>query len=223
MKKYAMTLSFSSPLAIFATLVALASSVSCTSAGAPKGKGCCGKTPSATTTVKAAAKSPGKPCCGKKPAQTIVVKEKTEVRSKSKPCCGKKAASKQPLKSTVAQSGYTNTGAATSPKPGCHRGVRAHMLVLAVEDMKHPADVQAVQDALGAMKGIMRVTTDRESGLVNVVADLDGPVDAVRLVKLLKLTGYHAVEASDAQYEAESEEARKRGAIVMTMESGKED
>ncbi len=48
-----MTLSFSSPLAIFATLVALASSVSCASAGTLKGKGCCGKTPSATTTVKA--------------------------------------------------------------------------------------------------------------------------------------------------------------------------
>ena len=85
--------------------------------------------------------------------------------------------------------------------------------------MASEADARAVEDALGAMKGVFRTTVDRETKLVDMLVDLTGPVDAERAVSFLSLAGYEVKEASQEQYDAETERLRNGGAIVQYADS----
>ena len=104
-------------------------------------------------------------------------------------------------------------------KPACSRQVQARMVLLEVAGMASEADARAVEDALGAMKGVFRTTVDRKTKLVDMLVDLTGPVDAERAVSFLSLAGYEVKEASQEQYDAETERLRNGGAIVQYADS----
>lgn len=74
--------------------------------------------------------------------------------------------------------------------------VRAKLIVLkpAVRD-----EVAGVVEALCGIKGVIRLSSDDDSGLVSLIVPGDNPMTPERAIEYLALAGYKAAEATDEE------------------------
>jgi len=78
--------------------------------------------------------------------------------------------------------------------------MRAAVIALKLNDLKK-AQVERVEQALGAFGGVMRASFDLDSKIMTVFVDVDGPASADKLLKYLDLAGYSGTEASGQELE----------------------
>lgn len=108
------------------------------------------------------------------------------------------------------------TPTSTENAPGCLGAtILIKMILLQIEGLTDASNADQLAGALRAVKGVRWATVDRKTGLAPVMADDPGPVTVERLIEFLSLAGYEAKEATEEQYEAESEKLRSAGPIVL--------
>ena len=109
--------------------------------------------------------------------------------------------------------------AARDSEPGCHgTSVQASVTALKIVELK-TADIERVEEAIAAMKGVMRASFDEESELMTVLVDANGPATAEKLLEFVKLAGYNAREANDDELEQSLAAMQAGGAIVIRREA----
>ena len=79
----------------------------------------------------------------------------------------------------------------------CGNIVRAKLIIL---KPSVAADVGAILEALGAIKGVIRLSADEESGLVSLIVAEDNAMTLERAIEYLKLAGYQVTEATKEEY-----------------------
>ncbi len=110
-----------------------------------------------------------------------------------------------------------------SGNAGCHgTSIKASMIALELNDLKE-AQVERVEQALSAVKGVMRASFDLDSRIMTVLVDADGATSAEELLKFLELAGYNGREASDGELEQALDAMRAGGAIVIRQEEESDD
>ena len=83
----------------------------------------------------------------------------------------------------------------------CQDGnVRATVIALKLNELKK-AQVERVEQALGAVQGVMRASFNFDSKIMMVFVDVDGFASADKLLKYLELAGYAGTEASEQELE----------------------
>ena len=101
---------------------------------------------------------------------------------------------------------------------GCQGGsVKASMIALKLSEVKE-AQVERVEQALSAVKGVMRASFDLDSEVMTVLVDADRPASADKLLKFLELAGYDGREANEKEVEQALDAMRAGGAIVIRRE-----
>ncbi len=78
--------------------------------------------------------------------------------------------------------------------------MRATVIALKLDELKK-AQVERVEQALGAVKGVVWASFDLDSKIMTVFVDIDGPASADKLLKFLELAGYGGTEASGQELE----------------------
>ncbi len=78
--------------------------------------------------------------------------------------------------------------------------MRATVIALKLDELKK-AQVERVEQALGAVKGVMRASFNLDLEIMTVFVDVDGPASADKLLKYLDLAGYTGTEASEQELE----------------------
>ena len=103
------------------------------------------------------------------------------------------------------------------PAADCGNRFQARMILLHIDEMENRATAKALEDAVSAMKGVLRVTARHEDRMVSVMAPETSKVDAARLTEYLRLAGYPAREATEEEYDAEVERLRGSGRVVLRV------
>lgn len=80
------------------------------------------------------------------------------------------------------------------------RSMTATVIALKLNELKK-AQVEHVEQALGAVKGVVWASFDLDSKIMTVFVDVDGPASADKLLKFLELAGYAGTEASGQELE----------------------
>jgi len=75
------------------------------------------------------------------------------------------------------------------------RSMRATVVALKLDGLKKE-QVERVEQALGAVKGVMWTSFDFDSKIMTVFVDVDGPASADKLLEFLELAGHVGTEAS---------------------------
>ena len=83
---------------------------------------------------------------------------------------------------------------------GQDRSMRATVIALKLNELKK-AQVERVEQALGAVQGVMRASFNFDSKIMTVFVDVDGFASADKLLKYLELAGYAGTEASGQELE----------------------
>ena len=118
-----------------------------------------------------------------------------------------------PKTSVAAAPSETDAGAA-----GCQGGsAKASVIALKLNELQE-AQVERVEQALSAVKGVMLASFDLDSKIMTVFVDADGPASADKLLKFLELAGYDGTEASEQELEQALDAMRTGGAIVIRRE-----
>ena len=78
--------------------------------------------------------------------------------------------------------------------------MRATVIALKLNELKKE-QVDRVEQALRAVKGVMQASFDLDSKVMTVFVDVDGPASADKLLKFLELAGYAGTEASGQELE----------------------
>ena len=98
------------------------------------------------------------------------------------------------------------------------RSMRATVIALKLNELKK-AQVERVEQALGAVEGVMRASFNLDSKIMMVFVDMDGPPSADKLLKYLELAGYAGTEASAQELEQALDAMRTGdGTIVFRRE-----
>ncbi len=113
----------------------------------------------------------------------------------------------------------TKQTALSNVEPSC-QGTRIQALPIALKfDGLKDADIDRVQAAVGAMKGVMRASFDSEKETMTVLADANGSATAEKIVEFVRLAGYNAREANEEELEQALDSMRAGGAIVIRREA----
>ena len=95
----------------------------------------------------------------------------------------------------------TAASATAAKAAGCQdRSMRATVIALKLDELKK-AQIERVEQALGAVKGVVWASFDLDSKIMTVFVDVDGPASADKLLKFLELAGYAGTEASGQELE----------------------
>ena len=95
----------------------------------------------------------------------------------------------------------TAPSATAAEAAGCQdRSMRTAVIALKLKELQK-AQVEGVEQALGAVKGVMRASFNLDLKIMTVFVDVDGPASADKLLKYLDLAGYAGTEASEQELE----------------------
>lgn len=109
------------------------------------------------------------------------------------------------------------TAVAAQPDNCQGTNVQASAIALRFDRLKE-TEINRVEEAVSAMKGVMRASMDEDSLLMTVLVDANGAVTAEKLVEYVKLAGYQARKASDEELEQALDAMRAEGAVVIRRE-----
>ncbi len=97
---------------------------------------------------------------------------------------------------------------------GQDRSMRATVIALKLNELKK-AQVERVEQALGAVQGVMRASFNFDSKIMTVFVDVDGPASADKLLKFLELAGYAGTEASGSEMEQALDAMRAADGMIV--------
>ncbi len=92
--------------------------------------------------------------------------------------------------------------------------MRATVIALKLDELKK-GQVERVEQALGAVKGVMRASFDLDSKIMTVFVDVDNPPSADKLLKFLELAGYAGTEASGSEMEQALDAMRAEDGMIV--------